>query len=94
RFMWQGMPVTKPSVASRVRGRTTTVYASWNGATQVASWRILGGSSPTRLSAVASGRKTGFETGIRLPHGESYVATQALDGHGKVLGTSKPAKVS
>ncbi|HET8977477.1 MAG TPA: arylsulfotransferase family protein, partial [Solirubrobacteraceae bacterium] len=47
RFMWQGMPVTKPSVASRVRGRTTTVYASWNGATQVASWRILGGSSPT-----------------------------------------------
>jgi hypothetical protein len=94
RFMWRGMPVTKPSVASRVRGRTTTVYASWNGATQVAKWRILGGGSPNHLRGVATSRKRAFETAVRLPHGERYVATQALDSHGKVLGTSKPAKVS
>jgi Arylsulfotransferase (ASST) len=89
RFEWRGMPVTKPSVATRTSGRTTTVYASWNGATQVARWQVLGGSSAGSLTPVTSGRKTAFETAIRLPHGESYVAVRALDSHGHVLGTSK-----
>jgi Arylsulfotransferase (ASST) len=92
RFEWHGMPVTKPSVAAQTSGRTTTVYASWNGATQVARWQVLGGGSAGALKPVASGRKTAFETGIRLPHGEAYVAVQALDSHGHVLGTSKAVK--
>jgi hypothetical protein len=92
RYMWAGMPVTKPSVAARTSGRTTTVYASWNGATQVARWQVLGGGSPTALKPVTSGRKTAFETGIRLPRGEAYVAVQALNARGHVLGTSKAVK--
>jgi hypothetical protein len=94
RYMWHGMPVTRPSVATRISGRTTTVYASWNGATQVARWEVLGGASPTRLTPVTSSRKTAFETAIPLPHGESFVAVQALDAHGHVLGTSKAMKAS
>ncbi len=94
RFPWTGTPATRPSVATRVRRGATTVYASWNGATKVARWQILGGRSATGLKAVATGRRANFETAIRLRHGEAYVATQALDSRGRVLGTSKPAKVS
>lgn len=93
RDMWRGMPRTRPSVASQSRGNRITVYASWNGATQVARWRVLGGPSPTKLAVVATARKAAFETAVQLPHGETYVATQALNSHGTVLGTSKPAKV-
>ena len=94
RFPWTGTPKTNPSVATRVSGTTTTVYASWNGATQVARWQVLGGGSATSLKTVASAAKGAFETAIKLPHSEAYVATQALDSRGHVLGTSKPAKVS
>jgi Arylsulfotransferase (ASST) len=92
RYMWRGMPATRPSVATASRGRTTTVYASWNGATQVARWQVLGGGSASALKPVTASRKKAFETGIRLPHGESYVAVRALDAHGHVLGTSKAVK--
>jgi hypothetical protein len=93
RFGWSGMPVTKPSVAARVDRGTTTVYASWNGATQVRRWRALGGGSPAGLKTMATSRKTAFETAIRLPHSAAYVAVQAIDRRGHVLGTSVAAKV-
>jgi hypothetical protein len=75
----------------------TTVYASWNGATEVASWRVLAGSSPTTLApAVSSVAKTGFETAIPLAAvaAGTYVAVEALDSAGAVIGVSPAVKVS
>lgn len=92
RFRFSGMPHTRPSVAARVRRGRTTVYASWNGATRVARWQILGGRSAGSLRPVTSARRSGFETAIRLPRSEAFVAARALGAHGKVLGTSKPRK--
>ena len=47
---WVGKPLSPPSGAARAQGAGTTVYASWNGATQVSSWRVLavtaGGGDP------------------------------------------------
>jgi hypothetical protein len=94
RDRWSAVPATPPVLATRTRHGTMTVYASWNGATRVASWRVLGGASPTALTAVASAHKRVFETAIRLPHRESYVAVQPLDSHGRVLSTSKTIKGS
>jgi hypothetical protein len=94
RFVWNGTPANSPGVAARATGRTTTVSATWNGATGIARWRILGGASATSLKPAASSAKQAFETTIRLPRAERYVATQALDRRGRVLGTSKPFKVS
>jgi hypothetical protein len=65
------------------------VYVSWNGATQVASWRVLGGQSAGRLAAVASAAKSGFQTMIRLNGGYPSLEVQALDASGKVIGTSR-----
>jgi hypothetical protein len=94
RLGWTGTPVAKPSVGTRVSGGKLTVYASWNGATQVSRWRILGGTSPASLEPVGGAARSAFEVGISLPHHETYVATQALDSHGHVLGTSAAVKAS
>ncbi len=87
RFRWNGYPQTLPAVAGANSGRQTTVYASWNGATTVASWRVLAGSSATSLRPAGSARRGGFETWIRISR-QSYVQAQALDSKGHVLGTS------
>jgi len=86
---WIGLPLTAPAGAARVRGARTTVYASWNGATQVVSWRVLAGASPGRLSVVAKAAKTGFETAIGLPVSYDSFEVQALDSAGRVIGTSR-----
>ena len=84
---WVGTPSYPPSGTLRTSGGNTTVYASWNGATQVAKWVVLGGSSASRLKQVASKSRTGFETAISLGS-KSYkvVAVRAVDGTGKALG--------
>ena len=97
-FPWSGKPTQPPALAlapTSGHGATTgadggtTAYASWNGATAVASWRVLAGASPTSLAPVASAPRAGFETAIALPPPTArYVAVQALDGAGAVLGVS------
>jgi hypothetical protein len=93
RFEWAGFPATPPAIAAQT-GKTgpVTVYASWNGATDVASWRVLAGPSPHQLAAVASGPDSGFETAIATPAPEPYVQVQALNAAGAVLGTSSAIK--
>jgi EmrB/QacA subfamily drug resistance transporter len=84
---WTGLPLTPPSGAARSSGGGTVVYASWNGATSVSSWRVLGGSDPGQLTVVATAAKSGFETAIRVPTG-SVFRVQALNAQGQVIGTS------
>jgi hypothetical protein len=67
--------------------RQLTVYASWNGATTLARWRVLGGDSPNQLRPLATAATTGFETGITVPT-QRYVQVQALDSTGAAIGTS------
>lgn len=92
RFPWTGTPTGSPSVAAARAGSgengTTTVYASWNGATTIASWRVLAGSSPSSLAPAATGPFAGFESAVSVPGAPAYVAVQALDSAGNVLGTS------
>ena len=84
-----GQPLAPPSAAVRRSGGTTRVYASWNGDTQVTSWRVLAGPSASQLSPVATTAKTGFETVIPVSQGGQVFKVQALDAKGKVLGTSR-----
>jgi hypothetical protein len=87
---WTATPFFPPSGAVRNNHGKATVYASWDGATQVASWRVLAGSSAKSLKAVASKTKTGFETTIPLTSSSKVYEVQALDARHHVLGTSKP----
>jgi EmrB/QacA subfamily drug resistance transporter len=88
---WVGLPLTVPAGAARDSNGRTTVYTSWNGATQVVSWRVLAGTATnsSRLTAVATAAKSGFETAITVPQGYESFEVQALDTHGHVIGTSR-----
>ncbi len=86
---WVGLPLTPPLGAARPLGTRTVVYASWNGATRLASWRVLAGSAGGGLSVVAHAAKSGFETAIAVPRGYARFEVQALDGGGRVIGVSR-----
>jgi EmrB/QacA subfamily drug resistance transporter len=85
---WVGLPLTKPAGAARRSGTGTTVYASWNGATQLSSWRVLAGPSASQLKPVKTTAKTGFETKATVPGHDKVLELQALNAKGKVIGTS------
>jgi EmrB/QacA subfamily drug resistance transporter len=91
---WVGKPLYPPAGAARGSGGRTIVYASWNGATAVRSWRVLAGASDSAATPVASARKTGFETRIPVPTGAKTFRVQAIDEHGRTLGTSRPFGLS
>jgi hypothetical protein len=87
-FPWRGTPVNLPAVSATTAGRLTTAYVSWNGATEVRSWRVLAGAGPTALRPIATVPHQGFETRIQISTAR-FLAVQALDGHGRVLATSR-----
>jgi hypothetical protein len=87
---WVGLPLTRPAAAARQTGGRTTVYVSWNGATAVASWRVLAGPRAGRLTVVVTTHKAGFETAIAVPRSYESLEVQALDAGGHVIGTSRP----
>ncbi|HSZ14001.1 MAG TPA: arylsulfotransferase family protein [Solirubrobacteraceae bacterium] len=89
RFAWTGAPSEPPAIAAAKSSSQLTVYASWNGDTRTASWRVLAGPSAQQLTPVASAARTGFETAIATPLAEGFVAVQALDAAGEVLGASR-----
>ena len=86
---WDGRPLSPPLGAARAADGKTTVYASWNGATEVASWGVLAGSSAGRLTVVAHAAKSGFETAIPLARGYASFKVEAIGSGGRVIGTSK-----
>jgi hypothetical protein len=90
RFTWTGLPTTRPALALRPDGDETTVYASWNGATEVASWRILAGSDAAHLSPVARVAKAGFETHVAVSSAAATFVVEALAADGGVLRRSAP----
>jgi Arylsulfotransferase (ASST) len=88
RLPWTGRPVSPPRiVARRGSGAGMTVRASWNGATGVARWQLLAGSSRGALAVVSTKDSEGFETAISAPRAP-YVAMRALDAQGTPLATS------
>ncbi|MDE3134101.1 MAG: aryl-sulfate sulfotransferase, partial [Acidobacteriota bacterium] len=92
---WAGTLAGAPAVAASAgAGAAATVYASWNGATAIADWMVLGGSSPGSLTPLGTAPPAGFETAISLPSVPAYVAVAARDAGGRVLGTSAAASVS
>ena len=81
---WLGKPDYPPSGAVR----SGTVYASWNGATQVAKWEVLAAASAGGLKVVATRSRSGFETAIKLGKSYGVYEVRALSATGQVLGTS------
>ena len=94
RFPWVGRPVERPAVAVEPgpSSNEVSVYASWNGATEVASWGILAGPSPRRLKNVGFVPRDGFETAAAARTDEPYLGVQAVDRRGRSLGRSEAVR--
>jgi hypothetical protein len=84
RFPWVGRPHSRPAIA--VDG--DSLYVSWNGATEVKAWQLLGGPEKKKLRPLLTVPKAGFETAIALPDEAAWVAVRALDGLGRSLARS------
>ncbi|TFK53441.1 hypothetical protein OE88DRAFT_1806391 [Heliocybe sulcata] len=83
---WQGFPKAVPDIA--IDG--TTVYASWNGATEVQMWEVVVGdsSAPRTLSSSVNASRSTFETTLTLPSNAPYIQVRAYSGNSRVLGAS------
>lgn len=89
---WVGKPRSRPDVSATAAGE---VYVSWNGATEVSSWRLQSANSrggDDDFITVQELERTGFETAFRLDDNDDkthrYLRLVALDKGGVVLGTS------
>jgi Arylsulfotransferase (ASST) len=90
RHAWTGHPADPPDVAVDAIPGWTTVHVSWNGATEVTGWQVLSGPSASRLSPVAAGPRTGFETSFTVRPTDPWIVARALDASGTVLAESTP----
>ena len=87
--VWTGIPAEPPAMAVVSGGSAATVYASWNGATEVASWLVLGGASHNQLGPLGSAPRRGFETAITVPHPPNFLAVEAVGVKGTSLARSQ-----
>ena len=71
RLPWHATPTSGPALAVRRAAHrgSRTLYVSWNGATDIASWQVLTGRRRTDLRPVRTVARRGFETAIALGFG-------------------------
>lgn len=91
---WEGRPATEPDVVVQDGGEENdagpVAHVSWNGATEVARWRLVAGEDEAGATEQTTVDRDGFETAIEVPADAAeapYLAAEALDAEGEVLGT-------
>ena len=92
RCPWIGRPGGSPDVAAVREAGDLVIYASWNGATEVASWDVVDRASGG-ATVLASALRTGFETAIRVPGPAAKVAVLARGADGRELALTPPFEV-
>ncbi|THV53352.1 hypothetical protein BGAL_0053g00200 [Botrytis galanthina] len=85
KFDWVAQPSWKPVMVEVGQ----ILYISWNGATEVESWALYGGSSPTTMHHLLTMPKTGFETGVRPSNSSAFYQAIALDKDGNELDSTE-----
>jgi len=94
RLPWRGRPAVPPALAARRTAGRHQLFASWNGATELAAWRLETGARAGSLADSGTVPRRGFETRFVAPAGAAYAAVVALDRHGRPLGRSKTVRLS
>ncbi len=95
RLPWSAVPAEAPAIAVSRDGRAgMTAYASWNGATDVRAWQLLGGPRASALTPVSNTTARGFESALHSVSAGPYFSVRALDKSGYVLGQSSTVSVA
>ncbi len=89
RFEWEGAPRYKPVLVARNETPgMTSLYTSWNGATNVSAYRVYGGETADNLELLRTEDKASFETKILIADAaekQCYFRTLPLDGKGQPM---------
>ncbi|KIW46665.1 uncharacterized protein PV06_02317 [Exophiala oligosperma] len=95
---WVGKPKTNPAV----KVKSGKAYVSWNGATEVSSWRLekaahgggagAKGGDDAEFVTIEEARRDGFETSFNLDKIHGHVRIAALDGARGVMAYSAVVK--
>ena len=94
RAKWTGRPSERPTLASHpAPARRRRLYASWNGATEVAYWQLRLGETASRLKVWRTVPRRGFEAEFIVPKGTAYAAAVALDQRRRPLGRSNTVRL-
>ena len=88
KYEWTGRPLDRPALVVQKAAAGLNAYASWNGATEVASWQVLAGPDRDALEVAVRVPRRGFETVAPIDRGK-YFAVRALAADGEVLGVSR-----
>ena len=83
-------PARRPWLATPFGLGAVPCRVSWNGSTNVASWRVLAGPSAGALTPVAQAPRSGFQSTISVAAPGPYVEVQALDAGGAVHRRLRP----
>jgi len=95
RFPWHGYPTWPPALVLRPANNALELTFSWNGATEVSSYQVYGGNSPSSLALLGVRPKTGFETTTVLQGAQAafcFYRIVPVDLQGKPMGTSAEAR--
>ncbi|WP_299955378.1 arylsulfotransferase family protein [uncultured Modestobacter sp.] len=84
RAPWTGAPADPPDAVLA----DGSVHVSWNGATEVASWRLVTGDDEASATPGQPVARDGFETQLPVDGDPAYLAVEALDADGAVLGST------
>lgn len=84
KYVYTGHPTTLPKLAIEAGIASYTVYVSWNGATEVTHWEIVGCGPLGRMTVA----KSGFETSWTGSCPRASIHVLALNSLGATLATS------
>ncbi|ROV96178.1 hypothetical protein VSDG_05027 [Cytospora chrysosperma] len=97
RMDWKATPQWNPDVMARERDGVVSIYASWNGATEVRAWAFLASNNSNDLhdynNVVAIVPRAGFETSVSLEYPAKFSRAAALDAKHIIIGSSGIADV-
>jgi hypothetical protein len=89
RLPWSAQPAAKPDVAAIRSSGKIKIYASWNGATDVAKWRVIVDGKPGKTFS-----RKGFESSTTIDGPASQIQVRALGSGGETLADSDPVTPS
>lgn len=93
KFDWTGYPTDDPAVKAAVHAAkdgslNTVAHVSWNGATEVKSWKFYALQDDFEEVLLGTVPRKGFETAAVFPGYHKHVLAEAMDSVGRSLGNS------
>jgi hypothetical protein len=93
RLPWVGRPNRPPRLVRRAVSGRRRLFVSWNGATQVAGWRVETRTGADGFTPVLTRARRGFETSLPVPANGDFARVVALAVDGRVLGRSNVVRL-